>query len=576
MGRGGAPRCAAIQGSRDANRVRAVRGYRQGLCEICEGPKAGVRPNKDSTPPKGKGHDTLLPLLWRRAESTRESLVMHRKLGVVIMVLAGMALAMFLSIQVLRGGLLDYAKATILVLPFLLILFLGMRGVWHVLPLALIPLSALVLPIYGLHQFTPLLLFIGALAVWTILEIPVAKTGGRMVRNWADAFVLLYAAIITLRFFIDRPGFVALGAAEGGIFNALYHVLAGWMYFAIRRVVERGAFTRRQLWAVAMFSLLGLVAFAVRFHLAGQLRIFWYHELAGAPAWMLCAALLPLITEDRTRRHLLMFPAIFAFLGLALVSRYRSRILFFSGQIFLVAWLGRRFKQVAVVVLIAGFVMGSGLLMVGGGRLPPFVQRSLSLFMSVEYAHEVRAPPGVLGWQDTFRAELYKTAWRHIQTRPLHGKGLGLNVEDALAILAVGGADVTRELLELGAGYHNSIINIAVNAGVPAALFFVLANILIVAKFLPRARADRTPGRREWGFAVLAFWFANMMMILINGGHVEVLHCTIMLAYMSGIMSQQAKELRNAGHPGGQASCCPGADRTSLNGRAAALNPEGA
>ena len=447
-----------------------------------------------------------------------------------------LALAIFVALDVLRGGDFNYFRAFVLVSPILLILLLRYRSHWHVLALLSIVAGRMRLQSYGLDRLTAMMLFSMFIIGVHILDATMNKAQRKLAfREPEDKAALLVALFLTLRFAWDRPGVFAFGAEGGGLINALQYVIGAWVYFAVQRIVAVAHFTRKQLQVSAWFVLFFFIMALVRTELGGMFP--FTRAMGEQESWMLTAMLLALIsTSSISARAVSFYATSFAFLFMASISTYRTRVLYILFEVLAVARHTSRLRYAVVILTVGGFVWILAALAFPDA-MPSGMGRFLSLFADVE--QQARAP-GAYGWEDNTRLELLRIGWSHIIRNPFAGKGLALNLQEALAVLAsADSSTIGLEMTALGGFYHNSFVSLAVIAGLPCALLFAFIAFSVPLKFSRMLRRIPDGDFRTWGIAVMAFYFGVMGMLLVNGGGREVFYCMIVTGYMAGMMKHK-------------------------------------
>jgi O-antigen ligase len=150
---------------------------------------------------------------------------------------------------------------------------------------------------------------------------------------------------------------------------------------------------------------------------------------------------------------------------------------------------------------------------------------------------------GAMGWADDFRLKLYEYAWDKIKEHPVAGNGFILDVSEAVGILTVYNEDAKIELLAFGGSYHNTILELAVKLGLPAAFIFCFIAVIIPYR-LYRQLLVAPPGEiKTWGMALLAFWVANTGMLLMNGSSREFFACMVVNGFMAALSVAKQEEL---------------------------------
>jgi hypothetical protein len=460
---------------------------------------------------------------------------MEKRFGIIFGGLIAFAMLFYASFSIIKGGLLDLATAGILIAPFIFMIFLSCRRFWHVLIPVFLVASVLRIPIYGLEKLSLIFVLLLAATFVLILDRTLHFSKGKGGLSWEDRAVLILALILTGRLIHDRPGFVALGMAEGGFISSVTFVMASWFYFPVKQLVSAAVFSRRQLilaaWGVLAVGVIGLAQ--------AEEGVLILRYVGGPPFWMLCAMSISLLaTSTKQNRQTLWFYAVsFIFLALGVLSTFRSRTFFFLSEIMAVSWLMKWFKRSALIIGCGG-VLGVLLLIGVLGEVPEIMKRFLSLFMDVGSMH-MEGSSGAMGWEDSFRWQLLQVAWTQIKLHPFFGNGFGLNVAQAVGILTVG-VRTEFNLLALSGAYHNSIAAVAVKAGLPAAILFSAVLLSSAVRFVKMLFRTEQSDFRTWGMAVFAFWCANFFYILMNGGAEHYFNGMILSGYMMGMMRNPA------------------------------------
>ena len=467
---------------------------------------------------------------------------MERKFGLFFWGLAALGLFWFAGFLVIKGGFVNYFQAVALLFPFILMLFLRFRSCWHMIILLSIVAGRLRLSSYGLQNLTPMLVTSLLLIGVMILDRAMHRFGKeKFFGGRADKAALIIAVFMTARMLIDRPGFVGMGAAEGGFFKALDFVVGAWIYFAVQRMAAVATFTRRQLKISTGIVVFLFILALIRTQLySGHL---FTRAMGEQESWMLVAMLLALISTSPVlaTRTVRFYATSFAFLFMAAISTYRARALYILFEILAIARFTKTFRRTLIILGVGG-ALGLSLLLAFPRFMPSGMERFVSLITDVD---KQGPQVGAYGWQDSFRGELYRIAWSHITRNPVLGRGYGLNVEEALSILAAGDrSNVAIEMVAIGGNYHNSIVSLAVVAGLPIAILFTFIVISVPVKFSRMLHRLPDGDFRTWGFVFIAFYFGVLGMMLLNGGGREVFYMMIVTGYMMGMMRNPAAVLQ--------------------------------
>lgn len=448
--------------------------------------------------------------------------------------------SLIIALSVLKGGMVSYMKIIALLFPFVFMIMLSLRPVWHVFYFALIASEAMVVPIYGLKKFTPLLIVLGATSIAVVLDTLIRRSPYKVKWDTIDRWVFALGVLVTGRFIYDRPGFIGLGSAEGGFMTSLTYCSPVWFYFIIRPVIGAAVLTRKQIKFVAVMAFITIfwtLVFGTHYE-----ATYIGRRLTNSPTWLFCAASLTLVATSPSVKIRTQFYYIWVlfFLGVGMLSGYRSRIFFFLAEISVIALFARRLKKTIAVAGVAG-VLGIGGLLVSGA-VPEAAARVLSLFTTVEAVNMERMG-GAMGWEDNFRLQLYQYAWDEIIQSPLVGHGFGLNVQEALGVLSVTTEETAIEMLALGRSYHNSIVALAVAAGLPASIIFSVIGLFIPIRLIKQLLTAPPSDVRTWGIALLAFWAANTGMLLMNGGPREFFAQMIVTGLIAAVSTTKQEAL---------------------------------
>lgn len=471
----------------------------------------------------------------------------QERIGLYLATLLAAMSSVHIVLSIVKGGLMNYLQVIILLLPVIFIVILNTRRHWHVMFFAFIASNSLVIPIYGLEKFDPLFLALGVTSIVTLLDHLMHRSAYKIKFDMIDRFVMVLALLVTGRLIHDRPGFVALGASDGGLMTGLRSTLPFWYYFTIQVVVATAKLTRKQLIFIGSFAAFMIVwAFFFAPHIEG---VYIGRRLTNAPTWQFVAILLTLYatSSKKIRRNLHFYILSLATLVGGIISGYRSRIFFFFAEILMIAIFIGKFKRVLLILFTFG-VLGIGGMLVSG-HVPAAASRVLSLFTTVNVADKAQMG-GAMGWQDNFRLKLMQYAWVDMKEKPWLGHGFGLDVKQAVGILSVFDQETQIEFLALSRSYHNSVLAFAVWVGIPCALIFVFVSIIIPYRFYKLLRKAPEGDLKSWSIAIMAFWSANLGMLLMNGGARELFACMVLNGLMQAIYKTKADELTvDSGQP---------------------------
>lgn len=459
----------------------------------------------------------------------------NERINVMVGGIAGFGLLFFSALSVIRGGLINIGFSVLLLSPFAFILFCKLRSKWCIVLPVLLVAGAIRIPMRGIEQLSLIHLFLFGVSLIYVLDVSIGNKKEKSRFELADRLILIIACILTARMIYDRPGFVAVGSAEGGFFKAFSYVSAPWLYFAAKKIVSDGYYTRKQLVQSVVFVLFICIYVMIK----GDRTDFFFRPIGSSPFWMLCAMMLSLFSTSSVplKRTIVFYLTALGFMLGGIVSGYRSRLFFFFSESMVVSWMVRRFKRDFLILGLAGIFSIIGLILVTG-EVPDLMRRFLTLFMDVEMGDSFVG--GQLGWTDTFRGSLYEIAWKNILRHPIVGNGLGLNVNEALQILSIYDENTQIQFLALTGSYHNSIVELAVKCGLPVAILVFFVIIIIPFRFFKALYRMGEGDLKLWGTVILSYWSANLLMLLMNGGDSEFTGMVVVLGIMMGLMKNPA------------------------------------
>lgn len=457
---------------------------------------------------------------------------MNKSIELIVFGLVALMIFLWAGLNILRGGFFNYAMAVGAISPFLFLIVLRLRAHWHAILFISIVAGRMRLPMYGFQQLTVLLVMSLFIMAAFILDASIQKRNSAFRERWPDRFVLIIALFLTIRLFLDRPGLVGFGADEGGFLSSFTLVLGAWMYFAVRDLASRARFVRHQLRVALPISVILLLIALAHMHFVGA-RLF-IRAFGEPETWMVAAITLSLVmtTQVNVSRMVFFHLCSVVFVSMGIMSGFRARFAYILAEVFAIAFASRRLKHTLLVWSVIA-VAGGVVLFANIERIPVAALRFASLF------HDVQADErlvGGLGVQDTFRGQLYAMAWEEIRRSPFTGNGFGLNVDRALAILAVAGDDTFIQFLALGRSYHNSLLVLAAIAGIPIAIMFVAVMIAVIWRFGKMVLSLPDSDFRTWGLVIFSFTMAVLAMLMLNGGPRDFYFMMILLGYMAGMM----------------------------------------
>ncbi len=477
---------------------------------------------------------------------------MEEKLDIVILSVLLVALLMMGFMGLLSGeyGTASKLEALLCVVPVAILAAVVLSPVWVGLLLGGLTVSrSFPLPI--LHRFQAGVLIAVFICGMAIIQSAIRR-GGRPKRCGLEMIsMIVLACIIFCRLIYDRPGSARLGQAGGGG-EAFMFAIAVFCYPIIYGIASRD-------WNVARnFKVMFLIVAAMtlwRFTIIfGWGLRQGFMSVFGLPMWFLCPALLALSFRGRQggastpKARLLHWGLVAMILFLGVISPHRSRPFFAAGIVMGVAYVYEKSRK-TLIFMAAGLILVVSLLIWRGqGQLPGMVSRSMSTVVPVErsdiqvYAKRYGWSPES-GWVSVFRSHLYRAAWANICRHPIVGIGFVFSQEEIIrAVTTTGGVEEIAQALAVSGAYHNSVLELAVFCGVPAALLFVVALVLGVIRFMKMVRRIRDPNLKMMSATIFGFLVASSGQMFMNGmAHHFFIVCAL-LAVLCGIRARVERE----------------------------------
>lgn len=412
-------------------------------------------------------------------------------------------------------------------------------------------------PVGVLHRIElgmVLVMFIGLVyIVRSALAHPPASRVFAAAEAW---FMLMALTIVLARFAKDRPGSALLGEV-GGAGEASLYLLGALTYFLAALVFAEDWDADRN---TAVVLKIGLLATLAQISLAAyrtQALVLFIGGIFSRQLWLLLPLLMAWFSERKSTvggrsSRMSAFLAWFTIL-LGISTPFRSRPFFAVGIVLGVAARYRRLRRVAAVLVVGGLVALAVLVAAGTERLSPLTARSLSTIVRADETRVFRlahqfGTSSEMGWTSEFRREMWRLASHHIRSHPWFGKGFILSRAE-LGFALTGFYDFQRATLSisLAGGYHNSVLALAVFAGIPCAAAFVCAMLLGSWRFYRMARRTPLTESRVMQAAVLGFFIPCAGQMLMNGMGNHFYVVCVLLGTMRGMCVREARLRLRAG-----------------------------
>jgi hypothetical protein len=470
-------------------------------------------------------------------------LILVTILGFAAAIMVGMTVSETMRIE-------DYLRIGIVFSPLFVVGALAMRRYWLAVGMGMLPLMY-TLPVrligsFGINIIIAMLIFSLVLGAYTF-----GHYRRQIVVNLPSMLMLVSFVFVVARILYDRPGSAMISETGGGrqAFTFLFGFFAFWAFSKIS--AESG-------WNPLATMRVALILFCVSFgHLMYQAIFEWGGGSVGYASKFLysrqgqmisCVVLAWLLYRFQSKGfsginfNLSMLLVIGAILASSALAANRSRPLFAIGAILTISYIYNVHRK-ALVYLGTGFIVGGLIILsLGVDQLPGNVRRTLSTVIPIseEDRRQIVLEDkvgGEMGWESEFRAAMYQLAWKKISENPLFGDGFGFSTEE-LVITAIFAQDMEGSLdrLSTAGGYHNSLLQLSVGAGVVAGLMAGAGMIWLCVLALRFSRNLREP---EYKFMAAAFTGCLpplMGQMLMNGGGNEFFMCCLNLGVLNGLM----------------------------------------
>ena len=201
-----------------------------------------------------------------------------------------------------------------------------------------------------MKKLEPILIIGSIISIITLLDIAMKNYKYRPKWDNVDRWMFIVSLFVIFRFIYDRPGFIGLGASEGGFMTGISYVCSVIFYYVIIIISGSALFTRKQLIFISFFSVL-TIFWAFVFG-DGWANSFVGRRLTNEPTWLFCAVSLALLATSKSykSKNQIYYLLMMFFLGVGLFSGYRSRIFFFMAEILIIGFLTRRFMKTSVIL----------------------------------------------------------------------------------------------------------------------------------------------------------------------------------------------------------------------------------
>ena len=467
----------------------------------------------------------------------------------VLLALAFMMPTVYFLLKALLGVTGRFVAAVWCAPPIAILLIVNYRLHLHLLLLGFV-LPFTLPPILGHRPISfatliPMIVFASAIARLCLGHRSRVTTDRRL-----DMPLLLISGMIIGWNIADRPGMASMGAETGGAWEAVLAVAGIAAYWGARALRDQTHNWRRisvvLFWACVL-SLLWVTLENIVKHVPvsdAVSNLFW------PTGWWFYGLLLGYtIKVLRSRRSMVRDVPMLLTIGFimfnAIMSGFRSRILFAPMMIAAALWAGGLRRRMAIALLI---FIAACLLLANSGmfeKVPARARRVLSVVrvdtqtrLSISmYGH------GEMGWKSQWRAELWKRGWQAVREKPFAGRGYAFDSSGLLADLASATTfyEATMRGVATAGQFHNLPLNLMFFCGIPVAVLFCFAWIVGLVH-LVRLATESGGWKGAFLVAMLVYIVPETGQALMNGSGEDFIAICTWLGIIQAIRSATLRE----------------------------------
>lgn len=477
---------------------------------------------------------------------------MQNRFFLIPIAIVSVVLAIYITLQFLQSGfgnLISMLTLAAVLIPVVIIIANEAYSSWGGLVLVAVCLNAnLSIPLLDRFTFTvatSILIFCMMLARKSLSKI----NSGFIFADAESRLVFAATVIIIFRILADPPNSARLGGT-GGLAEALYYSLCGCIFWALSIYTFHKYDVKKQFPSTIRWLLAATGLFFI-------MRIVWLvkYGTMGAlfqPAIFITSAFLLAWLyhwesqgHNRVKFRLIRYWLISVTIGIALMSAGRTFLPIAMSIVLIAAYAYSNLRRVLLVLccIIIPFILL--VVMSKPELMPTGTFRSLSLIMpetALRFQREFApdAAKGEFGWKENeFRRTMYRSAWERIQEKPFIGRGFAFSFSDivmSISALNISGdvAGGLSKALMVSGGFHNSMLSLAYFCGLPAALCYSLAVLLIYWKVLSSLRRMPHNLDKAMTVALLGSLTGALLNALTQGSGLEWITVSIMLGLLHG------------------------------------------
>lgn len=463
-------------------------------------------------------------------------------LGLIAAVMVGMTVSETMGME-------EYIRLGIVFSPLMLVGVLAVRRHWLGVAIGLVPFG-FALPVQIIGSFGGNVIF-GCIIFALVLG---AYTFGHYRKqafsNLPSLLYLISFVFVLARILYDRPGSALLGDAGGGrqAFTFLFGYFAFWAFSKI---------AAEQDWKPISALLLSGIILSFDF-IRKMIKLAIINgdidralaNLYSRPSWILASIVFAFLIyyfgyrKGPTLLHQNLFIASNLILASSAVGNHRSRPLFAIGTIMVIAYIFKQHRKVLIHIGLAAIVGLLVIFSVGREKMPASIQRTISTIMPVDSSELVQTAQiqgervnAEVGWESEFRTKMYGLALEKIQRNPVFGDGFKFSTDDLYALYGASyeGLDASTLKLAMVGGYHNSLLQLAVGAGIVAALTAGIGMLILCWKIVDIGRRQEDLKNKFFCAAYAGIIPPFMGQMLMNGDAKDFFICSMILGVVNGM-----------------------------------------
>ncbi len=412
---------------------------------------------------------------------------MDKKFIGIIILVAGLIVAVLLAIQLGMGNFKTVYITSVLLFSIPTLLLLGLRS-WYALPFAMLA----ELPAFPLVAGRSVSLAELSVTMFSGLMVLAFLQGRRRFRmKWKDWWpMLIYGGWVLIIAAMNGGGFAILGSAAMGGRRYLTVIIALVGMFMLSQVTIRELEAKRVCWLIFVAMALSGVyhSFSIFLGSSGVDGAYAFYSWQQGLSFISLGGVFLLFSRYSPSKIIGSPLKLVVYLFLLAIVVYSGKRMAFAGccAIPLAACVWHRQGKYAFVTTILGGCSLIGIVLVQnyGAEVPKSMQRVLA-FIPADWSYDVKQST-----DNIFRETLNRWAFRAVEERPILGKGVSMTTEDYRLMLDVdyvrkiSGPDDDPQAFPhiAGKNWHSTWLGLAASFGIPAALAWISVQIFVLRR----------------------------------------------------------------------------------------------